>query len=53
MTSDKMVSEKAPLPMVVTESGIVSEVNPVPLKAPPPMEITELPMVTESNLVQS
>ena len=39
---------KAPLPIVVTELGIVTEVKPLqPEKALTPIEVTELPMVTE------
>ena len=52
MTSDKLVLEKASSPMVVTESGMVTEVSPVLLKAPLPMVLTELPMVTEVKLLQ-
>ena len=38
--------------MEVTESGMVTEVNPVLRKAKSPMEVTELPMVTEVKLPQ-
>ena len=38
--------------MVVTESGITTEVSPVPLKALTPIEVTVLVMVTEFKLLK-
>ena len=37
--------------MEVTESGMVTEVNPVLRKAQSPMEVTELPIVTDVKLL--
>ena len=46
-------SEKASYPMVVTESGIVTDVRPVqPSKTCHPMLVTESGMVTEVSPVQ-
>ena len=45
---------KAPLPIEVTELGIVTEVRPVqPEKEPAPIVVTELPMMTEVRPVQN
>ena len=41
---------KAPLPILVTELGILIEVNPVLKNAPPPILVTELGIVMEVNL---
>eukprot|EP00966_Prymnesium_polylepis_P015210 351680-Prymnesium_polylepis.1 len=38
---------KASLPMVMTESGMFTEMRPVREKAEMPMDMTELPMTTE------
>ena len=46
-------SEKAQLPILVTELGMVTEVRPVqPLKASQPILVTELGMATEVRPVQ-
>ena len=45
----KTVEEKAALPIVVTELGMVTEVIAVPLKASSPIVVTEPGISTEAN----
>ena len=42
-----LTDEKAEVPMDVTESGMMSEMRPVPEKAEEPMDVTALPMTID------
>jgi len=50
VTDWSWVNWNAELPMVITESGMMTEVSPEELKALSPMEVTELGMVTVVRL---